>query len=201
MNDYDIIRMLSGRSVRFDPEDGALEGAPETVRRLSDLRGIFADRAAFEEALADDNPVIYRVRSIENANGEGDLHYGLGILMPGRIGDEFYMTRGHLHAWRPAAEVYIGLRGSGVMLLEHEESGTGSALPLEAGTIVYVPGSTAHRTINTGDEPLTYIGVFPARAGHDYGAMAARNFRNVVVARDGRAEMMVRTDFLKGLKL
>ena len=33
------------------------------------------------------------------------------------------MTKGHLHAWREAAEFYIGLSGEGVMLLEDEASG------------------------------------------------------------------------------
>jgi glucose-6-phosphate isomerase len=32
----------------------------------------------------------------------------LGVLMPGKVGAEYFMTKGHIHAWRPAAEVYLG---------------------------------------------------------------------------------------------
>lgn len=189
--------MFQGLNIQFNPVTGIIEGVPSTVRRLSDLRGIFADQEAYEQALAQDDPIIYTVHSIETASGDGALHYGIGTLMPGRIGDEYYMTKGHLHSWRPAAEVYIGLRGSGLMLLEHEETGESAALPLERDGVVYVPGHTAHRTINTGAEPLTYIGVYPARAGHDYGAIAERNFRKVVVAREGRAQVRDRADLLR----
>ena len=45
-------------------------------------------------------------------------------------------------------------------------------MPLTPESAVYVPGHTAHRTINTGDMPLTYLGIYPARAGHDYGVIA-----------------------------
>ena len=187
------------QSARFDPITGAIEGVPRVVRRLSDLRGVFADTDAYEKALAGDDPVIYTVHSIEPAGGQGDLHYGIGTLMPGRIGDEYYMTKGHLHSWRPAAEVYIGLSGSGVMLLEHEKTGDSILLPLEHNGLVYVPGYTAHRTINTGSTALTYIGVFPAQAGHDYAAIAERNFSKVVAERSGRAKMMDRDEFMRGI--
>lgn len=183
-------------STRFDPDTGVINGAPRTERRLSDLRGIFADEAAYELALSDDDPLVYTVYAWEPGTDEGDLFYGLGCIMPGRVGNEYYMTKGHLHAWRPAAEYYIGLRGTGLMLLEDERGGESSALPLERNAVVYVPGYTAHRTINTGDEPLIYIGVFSARAGHDYGAIAERNFRNVIVDIGGKACVLERGDYL-----
>ena len=63
---------------------------------------------------------------------------------------------------------------------------------LQPNSVVYVPGHTAHRTMNTGDEPLVYLGVYPATAGHDYGVIARRNFRSIVVKRDGRPTMLPR---------
>ncbi|MEZ4638826.1 MAG: glucose-6-phosphate isomerase family protein [Caldilineaceae bacterium] len=114
-------------------------------------------------------------------DGEGALHYAIGNLLPGRAGQEYFMTKGHFHAWRAAAEYYIGLSGEGVMLLESEDGEESRLLPLTANAAVYVPGHIAHRTINTGDEPLVYLGIYPAQAGHDYGAIAERNFRHVVV--------------------
>ena len=62
--------------------------------------------------------------------------------------------------------------------------------------IVYVPGFVAHRTINVGDEPLVYVGIYPAKAGHDYGAIAKRNFNEVVIRVDGKPEAMKREDYM-----
>ena len=185
---------------RFDAARGVIEGAPLTERRLSDLRGVFADTAAYDAALSQADPVVYQVYTVEPAEGEGQLHYGLGVLMPGHVGDEYYLTKGHLHAWRPAAEVYLGLRGSGLMLLEDERGADVRLLPLDAGSAVYVPGYTTHRTVNIGDEPLIYIGVYPSQAGHDYGAIAERNFAHVVVQRDGAPALLPRRDFLTTLE-
>lgn len=177
---------------RFDPATGEIDGVKATQRNLSDLRGCFANEGAFEAALAQGNPLLYRVGSIEPARGAGDLHYGAGILMPGKIGKEYFMTKGHLHAWRDAAEIYIGLTGEGVMLLEDEATGESRMVPLKPHHAVYVPGSTAHRTMNTGSVPLTYLGIYPAAAGHDYGAIARKNFRCVVVERNGQPVMLER---------
>jgi len=161
---------------------GSLADGDVVERRLSDLGGTFADDDALRDAAAADDRIVYTVTSAAGGDGEGDLGYGLGVLQPGRVGDEYHLTKGHLHAWRPAAEVYIGLRGSGAMLLQDEDGGGSRLVPFGAGEIVYVPGDTAHRTVNTGDEPLVYLGVYPARAGHDYGALAESNFRHVVLA-------------------
>lgn len=166
---------------RFDPATGAVEGAPTIRRRLSDLNGCFRDAAAYRAALADGDPIVYTVSAVEGGSGDGDLHYGLGVIMPGKVGDEYFLTKGHLHEWRPAAEFYIGLVGNGLMLLEDEATGETRSVPLEPNSAVYVPGGTAHRTVNTGSAPLAYLGVYPARAGHDYAAIAERNFRSVVV--------------------
>ncbi|MBM4088001.1 MAG: glucose-6-phosphate isomerase [Planctomycetes bacterium] len=182
---------------RFDPVTGEIAGARAVRRHLSDLRGCFADSQAYEVALAAGNPLIYSVGAVEPADGEGDLHYGLGLLLPGRIGNEYYLTKGHLHAWRPAAEFYFGLTGEGVMLLEDEATGESRIVPLSPNGVVYVPGCTAHRTMNVGTTPLTYLGVYPAKAGHDYSAIAKNSFRCVVIERDGKPAMMKRKDLLK----
>ena len=176
----------------FDPATGRVDGAPLTQRYLHDLRGCFADAAAFEKAATAGNPLLYTVAGIEPGTGEGDLHYGMGMIMPGRIGDEYYMTKGHLHTWRDAAEVYCGIAGEGVMLLEDEDGGNSRMVPLGAGKVVYVPGRTAHRTMNTGSIPLTYIGIYPAKAGHDYSTIAQKNFACVIVERNGAPAMIRR---------
>jgi glucose-6-phosphate isomerase len=186
---HEVSRLLS----KFDPHTGKIDDQPCIERRLVDLRGCFQDTRAYDRALDRGNPLIYTVASFEPAEGEGDLHYGLGVLQPGLVGDEYFLTKGHLHTWRDAAEIYIGLFGAGAMLLEAEGDGGSRMVALQANAVVYVPGNTAHRTVNTGDEPLVYIGVYPARAGHDYGAIAKRNFRSVVLRRDGQPCLLPRT--------
>ncbi|MDE3067517.1 MAG: cupin domain-containing protein [Verrucomicrobiota bacterium] len=190
--------MLSPSKIlsRFNPATGEVPGARMVKRHLSSLRGCFADGAAFQAALAQQDPLIYTVATVTPADGEGDLHCGVGFIMPGKIGGEYFMTRGHLHAWRDAAEYYIGLAGEGVILLEEEATGEGRMVELRPNGAVYVPGRTAHRTMNTGATPLTYLGVYPAKAGHDYGTIAKKNFRCVVIEREGRPVMVARKDFL-----
>lgn len=177
---------------QIDIERGTVGGGKLIKRHLSDLRGCYRDPAAFNAVLATSNPLVYSVSGVEPAMGAGDLHYGLGVIHPGMVGDEYFLTKGHLHTWREAAEVYIGLAGEGAMLLEDEGTGASRLLPLAANGVVYVPGHTAHRTMNTGDVPLVYVGVYPARAGHDYGALAEKNFRHVVVKRNGTPYLMER---------
>jgi len=177
---------------QYHPVTGEMPGATMVKRHLNDLRGCFADTAAYEAALAAGNPLLYSVGAVEPADGEGDLHYGVGLLMPGKIGNEYWMTKGHLHSWRPAAEFYFGLTGEGVMLLEDEATGENRIVPLRPNGVVYVPGRTAHRTMNVGNTPLTYLGVYPAKAGHDYSTIARKNFRCIVVERDGKPVMIER---------
>ena len=183
----------------FDLTRAEISGRPRSERKLSQLAGCYADSHAFNAALERGDPVIYSVSSLEPASGAGDLHIGLGMVMPGKVGAEYHLTRGHLHAWREAAEIYIGLAGSGLMLLEGED-GADAAVPLSTNSIVYVPGRTAHRTVNTGTEPLTYLGIYPAKAGHDYAAIARDNFRQVVIEQSGKATIVQRKDWLETLR-
>jgi glucose-6-phosphate isomerase len=183
-------------SVPFTLDSARLGDRPFVQRRLSDLRGCFADSAAFEARLAADDSVVYEVTAVEPAHGDGQLHYGLGILHPGKIGGEYFMTKGHYHSHRPAAEVYIGLSGEGVMLLEEEFTGESRMVPLHKNCAVYVPGHTAHRTMNTGSVPLLYLGIYPANAGHDYGTISQQNFRHMVIERNGIPHMENRNPVL-----
>ncbi len=182
----------------FDVEEGTFSGDDCSVRRLSDLQGYFADEAAYEAALEAGDPIVYSVSAFTPSNDEGALHCAIARIEPGRIGCEWYLTKGHFHAWRAAAEFYIGLGGEGVMVLESEH-GESQMVYLKANSIIYVPGYTAHRTVNTGDVPLVYLGVYSAAAGHDYGAIAQRNFLKVVVDFDGKNTMIDREVFLETL--
>ena len=64
-----------------------------------------------------------------------------------------------------------GLRGSGLLLLQNEQ-GEARLEKVFAGSVHIIPGFTAHRLINTGDDVLSALAVWPAVAGHDYAALA-----------------------------
>jgi glucose-6-phosphate isomerase, archaeal len=196
---FQIVMIDLTHALPFDRHAATLPGHAPVERTLSQLRGVFADETAYDALLAEGDPLVYSVASVEPDNGDGQLHYGIGKIMAGRVGDEYFLTRGHLHQWRPAAEIYIGLSGVGIMLLEDERTGAAYSVDLVPDSVVYVPGYTAHRTVNTGDMPLTYFGIYPAQAGHDYGALAERNFAQVVVAKEGKPQVLDRQAFLAAM--
>jgi glucose-6-phosphate isomerase len=61
---------------------------------------------------------------------------------------------------------------------------------LVPGAAVYVPKRYAHRSINTGSDPMVTFFVFRADAGHDYGTIEQKGFRKLVVAREGNPVMI-----------
>jgi glucose-6-phosphate isomerase, archaeal len=187
LNPSDILK-------KFDQTTGRIDGCPLITRRLSDLKGLFLDTTAYESALTRGDPVIYTVSSWDSAHGGGQLHCGLGVIMPGKIGDEFFFTKGHLHSWREAAEIYIGFQGKGMMILQEETTDRSVVADLVPDSTVYVPNHTAHRTVNVGDSPLVYLGIYPSEAGHDYEAISKNNFRKVVLAGDNGPVVLDRAD-------
>ncbi len=191
--------LLPDQFVRYGSSSGVIEGKQPSERWLTQLRDVFIDPVAYTAAVQAGDRLIYYVTNVEPTTGEGDLHYGLGVVLPGRIGKEYHLTRGHLHAWRAAAEVYFCLRGQGLMLLEDERTGEGRAIEMAADSVIYVPGYTAHRTVNVGDEPLVYWGVLPSNAGHDYQTIQQRNFQQVVICKKGKPVVMYRSDYRKTL--
>ena len=187
------------QGVVYAASTGTIGNLPATERWLSQLAGVFTNESAYNQALAGGDNLVYRVTNIEENNGEGQLHYGLGLLMPGRVGDEYYMTRGHIHAWRPAAEIYICLSGQGLMLLQDERTGECTAVDLTPSQLVYVPGYAAHRTINTGSTPLIYWGILSSSAGHDYDYVRQNPFKKVVIYTENGPIVMDREQYLQRL--
>jgi glucose-6-phosphate isomerase len=82
------------------PDEGRLEGGNARYeKRLADLAGVYRDQTAYRAVLgADDGAPVYWVESSTTENGPGGLITGISVLEPGRVGDEYAMTRGHLHA-------------------------------------------------------------------------------------------------------
>ncbi|MBE1484451.1 glucose-6-phosphate isomerase family protein [Plantactinospora soyae] len=154
-------------AIRFGADNATLEPqGPTLQRRMSDLEGLFADRRAWEQAVADGDPVVYTVVSSPVPETARELPQSITTIFPGDTGGEFWMTKGHQHP-DPQGEIYLGLEGHGGLLLFDGERA--EWLDISPGVIGYIPPGWAHRSVNVGDEPYRFLAVYPGSAGHDYG--------------------------------
>ena len=181
---------VKGFTIDFDLKTGLSKSKAESsTRRVSDMKGMYADSDA-EQALIDgENPLVYEFYEMGAPEKEGDLAFGASITYPGKVGNEYFMTKGHFHTILETAEVYYCLNGHGYMLIESPE-GDWSAKELSPGEMVYVPPRYAHRSINVGNEPMVTFFCFRGDAGHDYGTIETKGYRKLLVEKDGKVEIV-----------
>jgi glucose-6-phosphate isomerase len=161
----------------LDLASGMLDPEREVVERtLSDMRGMY-----LEEYDGTDDPVVYRVYGIPAPATNANLLSSTTVIRPGRVGREYFMTKGHFHERRDRAEIYLGLSGEGLLVMATEQ-GRHAVEPIRRGTVNYVPGWWAHRSVNVGDEPLVFFAAYLGDAGHDYATIEERGFPVVVLA-------------------
>lgn len=173
--DYDLVH-----GIMHDP-------TRTTTRRASAMRGHYADNAALERLIAEnDDPLHYEVYEKPVPEENGHLMYCISKLLPGIVGDEFFMTKGHYHTLVHTAEIYLCLRGCGLMLMKTSD-GEFRSQEFRPGRMVYVPPYWAHRSVNTGDEPLISFCSYPGNAGHNYGDIEEEGFIRRVFKRNGVA--------------
>src|SRR5689334_13702299 len=100
--------------------DGGMEGATgHYEKRLSELAGLYLDSAAHAAAVRTlGDPVVYLVDEFRPSAAAGDMIFGVTRMLPGKIGEEYYLTRGHIHAKADRPEIYHGQAGRGLMLME-----------------------------------------------------------------------------------
>ncbi|MEA4895814.1 MAG: glucose-6-phosphate isomerase family protein, partial [Oscillospiraceae bacterium] len=149
------------------------------------MKNRYCDKKAAEKLLEKEDPLIYEFYELGFPERAGDLAFGTTILYPGKVGGEYYMTKGHFHTQLATSEVYYTLSGEGYMVMENPEGDT-IEMPLSKNQVVYVPRRYAHRTVNTGKEPLVVFFAFAADAGHDYGTIETKGYHKMIVENDGR---------------
>lgn len=150
-------------------------------RHLSDLKGQFYDQQAYETMLAEEDTLLYEVYEIKRPEIEGELLSGISIVHPGKVGDEFFMTKGHFHTILETAEMYYCLHGEGFMVMETPEGET-SIEALSPGKVLYVPPRWAHRSVCTSrQEDLVTFFIYPGNSGHNYGTIEEKGFRKLVL--------------------
>ena len=150
-------------------------------RTLSSLKGQFLDQAAYERMLEQEDTLLYEVYEIKRPSIAGELLSGISIVHPGKVGAEFFMTKGHFHALLEKAEIYYCLKGEGCMVMENPE-GEAAVEMLAPGQALYVPPRWAHRSVCTSrQQDLVTFFVYPGDAGHDYGTIEQQGFRKLVI--------------------
>lgn len=159
-------------------------------RHLSKMRGQYLDTDAFEQMLAQDDSLLYEVYEIRRPENSGEILHGISIVHPGKVGDEYFMTKGHFHTVLETGEVYYCRQGHGFMVMETPE-GDYAVEELYPGRVLYVLPRWAHRSVNASpDEDLITFFAYPGHAGHDYGTIEEKGFRKLVVERDGKPEII-----------
>lgn len=177
--------------VELDLRDFSLKGEPviSQQRVLKDIASIFLDQEALKNMPKE--TTVYQVQSwLPVAEGTpGGLFFGTSTILPGKVGNEYFMTKGHYHAKSDRAEFYWGVQGKGMLILMDQDRNT-SAEEVYPGSLHYIGGDIAHRLANTGSENLIVGACWPSDAGHDYEQIATNGFSARLVEVDGKPELL-----------
>jgi glucose-6-phosphate isomerase len=173
---------LLGAATGMVEPDGEVE-----VRRLSEMIEAFGDRAAADRLVASGDPIVYRTSGVPIPEGADQPGYRTTVLSPGAVGREYLMTKGHHHRL-DRAEVYLGLTGSGLLVMQARDGAVRTEV-LETHRIAYIPPGWAHRVVNTGEVDLVFLAVYFADSGQDYAAIERDGFAVRVLRGAGGPEL------------
>ena len=180
------MKLMEPVRLEIDVAAGTLAGGSGRYeKRLSDLAGIYADGSAFAALLAKGDRVTYAVEDLKPNTDAGDMIFGITRMVPGKVGDEFYVTRGHIHAKGNRPEIYYGESGYGLMQLESPD-GESRLIEVTPRSVCYVPPFWIHRSINVGTDDLVMTFFYPADSGQDYDIIARSGGMKRRVIDDGR---------------
>ena len=165
----------------------AMKGEPilHQLRQLKDIDGIFHDQEALAE-LNSETPVYSVQAWMPVAEGTpGGLFFGASTIYSGKVGDEYFMTKGHFHAQSDRAEFYWGVQGKGMLILMDRDRNTW-AEEVSPGSLHYIGSQIAHRLANTGSENMVVGACWPSDAGHNYEEIAVNGFSARLLEIDGK---------------
>jgi glucose-6-phosphate isomerase, archaeal len=158
-------------------DDFMLRGEPviDQIRKIKDLPGVFQDQESYRNM--DPEQPVYMVQAwLPVAEGTtGGLYFGVSTIIAGKVGNEYFMTKGHFHALSDRGEFYWGVQGKGMLILMDRNRNTW-AEEVYPGSLHYIEGEVAHRLANTGDTKLVVGACWPADAGYDYEEIARHGF-------------------------
>ena len=180
------MKWIAPESSQVFSENGKLLNANGRYQKhFRDLEGLYEDGESFSRMLPEwSEKVVYQVEDHRASEQPGDLIYGTTVMMPGKVGNEFFMTRGHQHQKAECAETYFGLSGEGLLLMESPD-GEIEALKLEKGKLVYVTPLWIHRSVKIGVSKLVTLFTYNSDAGQNYEILKKRGgMRKRVVQKD-----------------
>jgi glucose-6-phosphate isomerase, archaeal len=176
--------------VNFNLTDYSLVGEPiiNQIRKLNDLKGIFHNARAYSTLNMEQ--IIYTVQSwLPVPEGTpGGLFFGTTNLMHGKVGNEYFMTKGHFHTLSDRAEFYWGVKGVGILILMDRDRNVWTE-KVSPGSLHYIPAHVAHRVANTGNSPLIFSACWPSDSGHDYEEIAVKGFSARLIEKNGKPEL------------
>lgn len=180
--------------VKIDPATGTMSHSTAAyTKRLSEFRGIYSDGKALDDLIAAQGDLAaYTV--VEFKEEGSDIFFGTTTMLPGRVGEEYFMTRGHFHARRDRGEIYYTQTGEGVLLLQ-SRAGEIRRVDMAPGVCAFIPPDWAHRSVNTGSTPLVFVWCCNQDAGHDYAEIVTNGMRQLVVEKDGVATCVPNPNF------
>lgn len=168
-------------------------------RTLKSMQGQFSDPEAYQAMLEQEDTLLYEDYELKRPEIAGELLSGLSIVHPGKVGQEYFMTKGHFHTELATAEIYYCLQGNGCIVMETKE-GEWAVEALQPGKVLYVPPCWAHRSVNTCTEDLITFFVYPGNSGHDYGTIERQGFRKLVLEQDGAPDIVDNLRWLDPMK-
>jgi glucose-6-phosphate isomerase len=190
MKNIDHLSIIDS-TFNVDYSNGVIKGknVNKAKKYLKDLPNIFRHGDAFSKM--DGDALIYEVQAILPVDEgiEGGLFYGKTIIHPGKVGDEYYMTKGHFHQKIDRAEFYWGIEGTGMLLLMDQKRNTWGE-KMYPGSLHYIDGFIAHRTVNIGDTPLSFGACWPSDAGHNYQEIMDNGFSGRLIEVDGKPKLI-----------
>ena len=159
-------------------------------RKLSSMKGQYFNQETYHHMLSKDDVLLYQVYELKRPEIEGELLHGISIIHPGKVANEYFMTKGHYHTVLETAEIYYTLKGRGYMVMETPE-GDCVVEELATGKVLYVPPRWAHRSVNvSSEEDLVMFFVYPGNAGHNYGTIETQGLKKLVVERAGKPDIV-----------
>lgn len=158
-------------------------------KKIKDLIDIFHDKRSLHNI--DVEQIVYQVQahmSVEEGT-PGGLYMGTTIIYPGKVGNEYFMTRGHYHSLENRSEYYWGIKGEGVLIMMNRK-GEIYGEKMFPGSLHYIGPYTAHRVANTCDTKLIFAASWPSDAGHNYVEIREKGFGAILIDNSGEPKLV-----------
>ena len=79
---------------------------------------MYFDDEAYHQLVKKGDPLVYEFYELDTRT-PGDIAFGTTVIYPGKVGREYFMTKGHFHEILDTAEIYYCLSGQGYLLMEN----------------------------------------------------------------------------------